>query len=1055
MASPGFLLLPSIPIPDIDKKALLHGDYQDLLMDLSAQSALVQLRESRIEGDLNLNEISIYGREELAVCGTGMEINGHFYLGKARINGIFYLAEAYVKQSFRADQIRVTGAESRKSVYSLVMPQLKVDGKMTLKDGGMIGTILLSAARVQEELILDEVKVTQGGVLAHNLHVVGDLHIRKAEIESEIELVKSNISGQLNAESVKCSFFDAVNLIVQDKLVLRRSEINMNERRPWASVALSEAYVGGDIDAEELKTTRTSFEAPALKVQGKLSLKESQIDSLNLTKAQINGDLDAIKVRLYGDLKASGLKVEGAVLLGEGKVIGHTYLNEAQIGTKLDAKSMRIEGNLMAQALKVQGALILGGAQVKGGIMLAKGHIGGDLEAKKVRVEESFQVEALTIHGAFLLNDAQVKHNLLLIGGQIGGKIEAEKLKVGQIFGLAHGLIVYSGILLNNGEVNDDIILSDVQIDDELTIKQMKIGKELIIEDLKIQRPLLIEELNVGRGLSLYRVHGEDKVSVKKLFLKAGYFKLADSAIIGSININDISGGGIIVLIRLDVRKGIEISNLIAPCLILGETSTQDSIEISKTNLVEYDVCLDEELKYYSLVMERVSAKKMEMKGVKVMKHCNISELKVWENWEIEAARWSAGASLMDIQVGGNLKLKQSLIGSTSEKAALALSEARINGRLLIENSLIVGELHMEKAHTGRCEVKNSFLTGRGASWRAQEAQAGLFALEKSDIMGSFAAEGLRADTLKVYQCTFTPPPEIERTSVESESSFLLRGAEIKEALEIQGARWSGEVDLSFARIKKIEIYPLVCGAGPEETTRISQKTPIYSEPLESRLRVEGLNFERFLLHEPAHQDDADEGQGHTPLLALNWIRRHLPRFTSTAYFHLAAAFNAEGFEKEATHTLIQKEEDKKAVSGYSLLSQVWHSLLYYTIGHGYRSEWALFWILGFILLGAFLFELGYEAKLIVPASPDIIVQQSYQAHHAIPADYPAFHALGYSIDAFIPFLDLMIEPYWLPDADNFWGHLLRIYLWIHIGLGWILSTLFVSGITGIIRKLE
>jgi hypothetical protein len=59
----------------------------------------------------------------------------------------------------------------------------------------------------------------------------------------------------------------------------------------------------------------------------------------------------------------------------------------------------------------------------------------------------------------------------------------------------------------------------------------------------------------------------------------------------------------------------------------------------------------------------------------------------------------------------------------------------------------------------------------------------------------------------------------------------------------------------------------------------------------------------------------------------------------------------------------------------------------------------------------------------------------------------------------------LKVEEYWIPNAnrgplllrfDSFpllaVGGLFRLYLWLHIIAGWILTTLWVGGLTGLIK---
>ena len=76
----------------------------------------------------------------------------------------------------------------------------------------------------------------------------------------------------------------------------------------------------------------------------------------------------------------------------------------------------------------------------------------------------------------------------------------------------------------------------------------------------------------------------------------------------------------------------------------------------------------------------------------------------------------------------------------------------------------------------------------------------------------------------------------------------------------------------------------------------------------------------------------------------------------------------------------------------------------------------------------------------------------------------PKFCAMVYSLDMFVPLVDLRQANYWLPNgnrgAEVFklkglrlrWGDLLCFYMWVHIIFGWIFTTLFVVGLTGLIR---
>jgi hypothetical protein len=217
------------------------------------------------------------------------------------------------------------------------------------------------------------------------------------------------------------------------------------------------------------------------------------------------------------------------------------------------------------------------------------------------------------------------------------------------------------------------------------------------------------------------------------------------------------------------------------------------------------------------------------------------------------------------------------------------------------------------------------------------------------------------------------------------------------------------------------------------------------SWPQRGRLRIDGLEYEGF-------------AGDRTPTDArrrLEWLRRQLPDFRPQPYDQLARVFRRMGREADAVEVLIAKQEDLIRHGKLSWWGRLTRRILGVTIGHGYRSGRALLWSLAFVIAGALIFGWANARGLMAPSSPEILTDPLYRAGGTIPPDYPRFEALAYSLDAFLPIVDLHQESFWLPDAGKPFGALVRIYLWIHIAAGWFLSTLFVSGVTGLVRRLE
>jgi len=115
----------------------------------------------------------------------------------------------------------------------------------------------------------------------------------------------------------------------------------------------------------------------------------------------------------------------------------------------------------------------------------------------------------------------------------------------------------------------------------------------------------------------------------------------------------------------------------------------------------------------------------------------------------------------------------------------------------------------------------------------------------------------------------------------------------------------------------------------------------------------------------------------------------------------------------------------------------------------------ALWWILGFVLLGTALFGAGYRMRIITPTEAS--AYGKFAETGRAPMHYPSFNAFVYSLENFLPVVDLHQGEYWRPnpglrDSGTVPASLLRWYLWLHILAGWTLTPLLFAGLSGLIR---
>ena len=143
------------------------------------------------------------------------------------------------------------------------------------------------------------------------------------------------------------------------------------------------------------------------------------------------------------------------------------------------------------------------------------------------------------------------------------------------------------------------------------------------------------------------------------------------------------------------------------------------------------------------------------------------------------------------------------------------------------------------------------------------------------------------------------------------------------------------------------------------------------------------------------------------------------------------------------------------------------------------------------ILLGTLTFWIGYKSNIIRETKlveyveyvnsveSNSTTETNSSRELSVRKDYPNFNPFVYSLDMFVPLVDLRQAAYWLPsvgksdeikktsesistgvskDEDKkeimITGvGFLRLYMWLHILAGWILTSLLVVGLSGLVKR--
>ena len=217
--------------------------------------------------------------------------------------------------------------------------------------------------------------------------------------------------------------------------------------------------------------------------------------------------------------------------------------------------------------------------------------------------------------------------------------------------------------------------------------------------------------------------------------------------------------------------------------------------------------------------------------------------------------------------------------------------------------------------------------------------------------------------------------------------------------------------------------------------------------------------------------------------------------FSPVAHEAAANVLFAMGRGREARDILWEKERLQTKDKRTPLLHKIGRRLWDVSAGYGYRLRRTAAWMAFFVLTGTSVFLNADLQGRIVPHQGAVLASATYQSAarqgerptRSVPREFPGhpeFNQFWFSLDLFIPLFNLHQETYWAPDASggNFvaWFGNLRLWLgeilqgdmepfnwrsshwwfltlwyWVEIVAGWILTSLFVLSVTGVLRPRQ
>ena len=328
------------------------------------------------------------------------------------------------------------------------------------------------------------------------------------------------------------------------------------------------------------------------------------------------------------------------------------------------------------------------------------------------------------------------------------------------------------------------------------------------------------------------------------------------------------------------------------------------------------------------------------------------------------------------------------------------------------------------------------------------------------DLQGSCMQEGLTGDPL------WTKGGVRFSKGFVAKKSVWLSSACIGGVLDCSNGEFCGGLDANKA---KMEVLVWREVTGGEEIHLKAAKADVLEDDLDSwkpfKVDLDGFTYNQFV-----GQTDA--------VFRLRWLdnRPDSMEFSPLPYEQAAKVLFWMGHDSDARKILLEKERLQTADARTPLLRKIGREFWDIFAGYGYRLRRTAYWVAGFVGLGALLFSCADYYGRMAPHQPVVLAHQDYnvavgraEGKNKCPKakrptevvaclfpEYPEFHPLVYSADVFIPFFALHQEPYWYPnpsddDRDLSMRFLLWWY-WIEIAAGWLLTSLFLLSVTGLLR---
>lgn len=413
---------------------------------------------------------------------------------------------------------------------------------------------------------------------------------------------------------------------------------------------------------------------------------------------------------------------------------------------------------------------------------------------------------------------------------------------------------------------------------------------------------------------------------------------------------------------------------------------------------------------------ENIGLQHAQLRGFYLLR-CRLRDLKA------SGAIFTGSMFLRDVEAKGEVSFKGAAIGGDLDCEGAHFSNQ--GGTALTANGTkIEGSVFLNDGFKAKGEVDLSFAT----------------------IRGNLECDGAEFSN--------SEGPAFNANTANIEGSVYLR----------DGFRAEGTVNLVAARIGNLQIRDVIAPERMILDLRLTKVRIFWDDeaswPSAENLFLGGFRYEHLYEKAPFEADSRKKWLG----------LQSRDKFRPQPYEQLAAVLREMGHERDARQVMIEKNRERANFTHFPRQGWWWYNVFGRFIGYGYEPWRAFAASVVMTLLGTLLFGIGFKHDLIGPTSENAYMKEpdgqliEKNGHPTISERYPVFNAFVFSFESFVPLLKLDQSASWRPNANRrsailffrrrvpYSGSFLRGYLYFHITVGWLLTSLWVGAITGLVK---